>query len=1077
VFPASGVTRFNVTNNFIGGPNFPTITFNGSGFTLSGAFIVTTRVGAENLAGVNRVTCALQLGGPATFFINGDTGALLDIDGNVTLGANTLSVSAGGGSLFLGGVISGTGGISKISGGTVRFDGNEANSYTGLTTVIGGTLELFKGPANTLAVPGDLNISGAADIVRLLRNNQLASTTDVAIGAGGLLDLQTFSTPVATLTLNGGQVTATGAGTLTLNGNVTATGVGATVATIAGNLDIGLGPRTFTVTDNAGTDPDLDITARILGSGGIIKTGAGTLAFSGSASNTFLGLTRAFEGTLLLRRTSFDRSIPGNLLIGDNLGGPTNDVVRLEGFGQINNLSAVIIGSSGLLDCNGISETIGSLAGEGRVIVGPSTLTVGGDGASTTYSGVIAEPGGVLNIGALTKVGAGTLTLTANNTYRGLTQVIEGTLLVNGGQQLTDVIVSPNATLGGHGGVRDVTLDGNLRPGASPGAFDCLSLTCSPQSDVFIELNDGIPGVGTDIIYVQAAVTLNNPTLHVSFGDPPAEGQRFTIIETFSAGPVVGAFAGLPQGSVLTVDGAQLHVSYTDNGNNVALIVTNAPLRRAGFLQFSGGNLNGRLDTDECNLASFVLTNASAAPVTGIRATLIPRLPGWSVTQPFSTYPDLAPGQRATNQTPFQISLLPGHVCGSLMPYDVLVETDNYGAYRVSNIGASSGLSGTRLRFDNNTAVPIPDSGTADSIINVANFSNAIAEVTVSLHIAYPSVQDLDVSLISPGGTVLNLSSDNGGASANYGTGCADNQRTIFDDSPTTNPLITAGTAPFVGTFRPEVPLSVFRYDFGSQVNGPWTLRVTADTGGNVGTLQCWSLFLTPSVCTDGGGPCESCPERTILGTISDQSQVTNGRLRGNGVVSVCGVAKPCPGVIDLAFPKRYDAYTFENGETNACITVTLGVNPNDDCALFSAAYTNAFNPADLCAHYFADIGASVDSGETNSYSFNVAARARFVVVVSQSLSADSQCRYRLDVTGGSCRPVLHITDAGSNRAVLDWTTAAVGYQLERTNALPSPSAPAWAPLTNAPRILNSHYTVTNTVAPDNARFYRLRRP
>lgn len=54
---------------------------------------------------------------------------------------------------------------------------------------------------------------------------------------------------------------------------------------------------------------------------------------------------------------------------------------------------------------------------------------------------------------------------------------------------------------------------------------------------------------------------------------------------------------------------------------------------------------------------------------------------------------------------------------------------------------------------------------------------------------------------------------------------------------------------------------------------------------------------------------------------------------------------------------------------------------------------------------------------------------------------------------------------------------AALGYQLERTNALPSPPAPAWLPITNAPRILNSRYTVTNTVASDNARFYRLRRP
>jgi len=1072
VFPASGVSRFNVTNNIIGGPRFPTITFNGNGFTLYGGFIVTSRIGAENLAGVNRINCALQLSTNGTFFINGDTGALLDIDGDVAIGPYTLSVSAGGGSLFIGGVISGTGSISKISGGTVRFDGTDANTYTGLTTVFGGTLELFKGPANTLAVPGDLMVSGAADVVRLLRNNQLSSNSDVSLGPSALLDLQAFSTPLRTLTLNGGQVTG---GTLSLGGDVTATSVPGSLASISGNLAIGVGPRTFTVTDNLATNPDLDISARISGVGGIIKTGAGTLAFSGSLSNNFVGATRVFEGTLLLRRAFFDLSIPGNLFIGDGVGGPSSDVVRLENFAQINNLSAVIIASSGLLDQNGISEAIGALIGEGYVEVDGNSLGVGVDGGSTTYSGQIVGTGG------LTKMGLGTLTLTGTNSYSGPTLVADGTLLVDGLQWRSPVTVT-SGTLGGNGTVSDLSVSGgNLSPGASPGRLTCSNLTFSAQSHFFVELHDGPPGLnGHDQMNVQGSVTLNNATLHLSGSSGFTEGQRFVIIENDGTDPVTGTFAGLPNGSVLTLNNLQFLLLYNNPVSDVVLVVTNTPLRFISSsldpVLVSSGNLDSRIDLNECPLIHLVLTNTSSTPVTGIRTTLLPDRTGWSVTQPFSTYPDLGPGEMGTNQVPFQISILPGTVCGLGFGFEMLIETANHGLFRSSPPSYSFAHSGTPVRFDNNTPLVIPDASTANSIINISGIHTPIREVKVSLYISHPATEDLDITLIAPNTEFVRLSFDHGGAATNYGIGCADNQRTVFADG-FSNPSIATASAPFVGTFRPDIPLSLLSGNFESGVNGPWTLRVADDTAGDVGALLCWSLFISPSACADGGGTCESCPERTIFGSISEHSELRGqGRLVRNGNASVCGAAKSCPGAEDLANQLHFDAYIFENGESNACITVTLGVALDAGCDLFSAAYASAFNPADVCANYLGEMGSSLTSGETNSYAFNVAAHARFVIVVSQSEPSSDQCRYRLAVTGGSCRPVLHIDSPFPPFALLDWTTAAVGYQLERTNALAAPSAPQWLPVATTPGVTNSRFQITDIV-PEAARFYRLRKP
>ena len=93
----------------------------------------------------------------------------------------------------------------------------------------------------------------------------------------------------------------------------------------------------------------------------------------------------------------------------------------------------------------------GSIAGAGDYFIGGgNTLSVGSNNLSTEVSGVIADSCGCgPGVGALTKVGTGTLTLSGTNTYSGGTTITAGTLQLGNntatGSILGDVV--NNATL------------------------------------------------------------------------------------------------------------------------------------------------------------------------------------------------------------------------------------------------------------------------------------------------------------------------------------------------------------------------------------------------------------------------------------------------------------------------------------------------------------------------------------------------------------------------------------------------------------------------------------------------------
>ncbi|WAC00809.1 M12 family metallo-peptidase [Lacinutrix neustonica] len=92
----------------------------------------------------------------------------------------------------------------------------------------------------------------------------------------------------------------------------------------------------------------------------------------------------------------------------------------------------------------------------------------------------------------------------------------------------------------------------------------------------------------------------------------------------------------------------------------------------------------------------------------------------------------------------------------------------------------------------------ISESGAGNTYNAYVNVTSdlPITDVNVIIDITHSWDADLDITLTSPNGTIVELTSDNGGSGDNY-------TATIFDQESTGGP-ITGGVAPFTGSFVPK---------------------------------------------------------------------------------------------------------------------------------------------------------------------------------------------------------------------------------------------------------------------------------
>ncbi len=345
------------------------------------------------------------------------------------------------------------------------------------------------------------------------------------------------------------------------------------------------------------------VSGAISGNGSVVKTNLGTLSFIGSGANSYTGPTLVSEGILVLGKTGV--AVTGPLTIGDGSGGADADVVRVLTVQQISSASSLTINSSGLLELINASNSVGSLTGNGHLALTgvAAALSVGLNNSSTVFNGLIT------GAGTLAKAGSGTLILNADNTYNGPTQISLGQLFVNGSQPASSVSINPMAVLGGTGRVGNISADGTLSPGLSPGILSCSQVTFSSNSTFRVELNGPNPSTGYDQLKVAGNINLAG-NLDATLGFVLVTNTLFTVIDNQGSQPVVGTFKGLPEESFLVINGTRFQISYMAGAvsNDVVLIGTPRPTISVNVLADGSAQLHARGQANN----TYVIESANA---------------------------------------------------------------------------------------------------------------------------------------------------------------------------------------------------------------------------------------------------------------------------------------------------------------------------------------------------------------------------------------------------------------------------------------------------------------------------------
>jgi autotransporter-associated beta strand protein len=296
--------------------------------------------GSYNISGVNTTTSKLNFAPNAVITVTNDVSATVS--------------AAMTGSAF-----------TKAGAGTLTLNPASPNVNTGITYVTEGTLVIGAGSANRRVIPGDLIVTNGA-VARLGQTGNITNGAVVSIHAGSAFDMSTFSQTLAGVLLNGGAITQSTLGILTVTNFDARSGTISSGPTGSGSLNV----STFTKS-TSGTvilGGTTTATATIVSNGTLLVNG--TLGpQAASPVSVYSGAVLAGTGTIRQPVTVFS-------------GGTLSPGASLDTL-TISNSLTLQAGSSTYVELN-------QSAGTNDLVRGISTLTYGGSLIVTNLAGALA---------------------------------------------------------------------------------------------------------------------------------------------------------------------------------------------------------------------------------------------------------------------------------------------------------------------------------------------------------------------------------------------------------------------------------------------------------------------------------------------------------------------------------------------------------------------------------------------------------------------------------------------------------------------------------------------------------------
>ncbi len=370
-------------------------TYTGITTILGGGVLQVSSLGNTSSIIISSGTGSLQAQAPFSSAIP----ILLNANGTIDTNGNALTLS---------GEVSGSGYFIKAGTGVLTLSG--PNEYSGFTLVNGGTLRA-----------GSSSAFGVGSAVNLF-----ASTS--------ILDLNSQSLTIGSLSGNVGSSVTLGTGTLTIsNGNAQTPVYG--IISGAGNLHLKGGTLTLmkTNTYTGTTTIQNGSTLNTIDLGGssslIFSSGGGNVQFGSSLSSTS---SLVCNGPVTIGTNTYDVRLSGAITGSGSsiskiglgtltLSGANSNAAAINIQGGVLNLNAASIGST----TGFVFQTFNGTLQAGGAFSSALPITLSTSGTIDTNGNAVTLSGPISGGGSFTKSGVGVLTLASTCTYGGAT-FIEG---------------------------------------------------------------------------------------------------------------------------------------------------------------------------------------------------------------------------------------------------------------------------------------------------------------------------------------------------------------------------------------------------------------------------------------------------------------------------------------------------------------------------------------------------------------------------------------------------------------------------------------------------------------------------